>query len=68
MLIQVSYSDDSFDYVKDFMLDWLIESGAIIKFKRSTGWVQVGVDPIRKPSTEPGYRGVERRGGERGQA
>jgi len=67
MMIQVTYTDDSFDYVKDFMLDGLIESGAIAKFKRSTGWVEIGTDPIRQ-HTDPGYRGDERRMSEKGQA
>jgi hypothetical protein len=61
MLIHVNYADDRYDYVKDFMLDSLIESGAIAKFQRSTGWVRVGVDPIRKGRSESGYSGAERR-------
>lgn len=61
MLIQVAYDDEKYDYVKDFMLDRLIETGAISKFRRSSGWVRVGVDPIRKRTTrskaiEPGSR------------
>ena len=63
MLIQVSYEDDRYDYVKDFMLDALIRSGSIAKFRRSSGWVQVGVDPIRKPQPESRYSGAERRAG-----
>lgn len=60
MLIQVSYADEKYDYVKDFMLDKLIETGAIAKFRRSSGWVQIGVDPIRKRRSE-NYNGEERR-------
>jgi hypothetical protein len=60
MLIQVNYTDNRFDYVKDFMLDSLIQSGSVAKFRRSSGWVRVGVDPIRKPRTG-GYSGTERR-------
>jgi len=63
MLIQVNYADDRYDYVKDFMLEPLIKSGAVRKFRRSTGWVRVGVDPIRKARQEPSYIGAERRGG-----
>ena len=48
MLIQIMHSDTRFDYVKDTMLDYLIESNKITSFKRSTGWVTIGVDPIRK--------------------
>jgi len=39
---------NSYDYVKDFMLDSLIEAKGIVKFKRSTGWVTIGAEPIRK--------------------
>jgi hypothetical protein len=63
MLIRVNYEDDRYDYVKDFMLDLLIDSGTITKFRRSTGWVMIGVDPIRKPRSEVRYIGAERRTG-----
>jgi hypothetical protein len=62
MLIQVSYTDDRYDYVKDFMLETLIESGAISRFRRNSGWVMIGVDPIRQRRQDnTGYRGVDRR-------
>ena len=48
MLIQVMRTGNSYDYVKDFMLDSLIEAKGIVKFKRSTGWVTIGAEPIRK--------------------
>jgi hypothetical protein len=48
MLIQVVRTGNSYDYVKDFMLDNLIESKGIVKFRRSTGWVTIGADPIRR--------------------
>lgn len=60
MLIQVSYDDERYDYVKDFMLDRLIQSGAISSFRRKSGWVRVGVDPVRT-SSSANYTGVERR-------
>jgi len=47
MLIHVVRKGNHYDYVKDFMLDSLIESRGIVKFKRSTGWVTIGIDPIR---------------------
>jgi hypothetical protein len=47
MLVQVIRTDHHFDYIKDFMLDSLIKSNAIVKFKRITGWVTIGSDPIR---------------------
>lgn len=60
MLIQVGYDDRRYDYVKDFMLDKLIEAGTIAKFRRSSGWVRVGVDPVRQRSSD-NYDGLERR-------
>ena len=62
MLIQVIYPGLQHDYVKDFMLDALIETRQIIKFRRSSGWVTLGVDPVRTSRREPDYRGIERRG------
>ena len=61
MLIQVNYKDDKYDYVKDFMLETLIASGVIAKFRRSSGWVRVGVDPVRKDRQGTLYGGAERR-------
>lgn len=63
MLIWVNYADDRYDYVKDFMLEPLIRSGALRQFKRSSGWVRIGVDPIRKHRPEQDYSGTERRTG-----
>jgi len=61
MLIQVNYTDDRYDFVKDFMLETLIASGAIAKFRRTSGWVQVGVDPVRRARPAAPYSGAERR-------
>lgn len=60
MLIQVKYDDEKYDYVKNFMLDKLIETGAISQFRRRSGWVRIGVDPIRKPKSGT-FSGSERR-------
>jgi hypothetical protein len=40
-------TDNHYDYVNDFMLDSLIKSKQIIKFKRNTEWVNVQTAPIR---------------------
>ncbi len=48
MLIQIFRTGNRYDYVKDFVLDSLIESKEIVKFRRSTGWVTIGADPIRR--------------------
>ena len=61
MLIQVLLRDNHYDYVKDFILDSLIECQKIAKFRRSSGWVTIGVDPIRRRKAKESYNGVERR-------
>ena len=48
MLIQVLRTGNIYDYIKDSMLDSLIESQGIVKFRRNTGWVTIGADPVRK--------------------
>ena len=47
MLIQVAYPNDKYDYVKESLLDKLIDEKRVLKFRRSAGWVTVGVDPVR---------------------
>jgi len=47
MLIPILRTNNSYDYVKGFILDKLIESKEISKFKRTTGWVTIGTDRIR---------------------
>ncbi len=61
MLIEVLYPGLQHDYVKDFMLSSLIENKKIIKFRRSSGWVTLGVDPVRDMTKRTDYQGVERR-------
>jgi hypothetical protein len=40
-------TDNHYDYVDDFMVDSLIKSKQIVKFKRSTEWVNVETAPVR---------------------
>ena len=61
MLVQVNWTNKKYDYVKDFMLDSLIEEGVVARFLRRSGWVTVGVDPVRSSSQKREYRGPERR-------
>jgi hypothetical protein len=56
MLIQVSYPDNRFDYVKDTVLDILIETRRISRFRRSSGWVTLGLDPVRTNKREYTYK------------
>ena len=61
MLVQVHWTNNTYDYVKDFMLDNLIEAGVVKRFLRSSGWVTIGVDPIRSNKPRSEYQGAERR-------
>ena len=61
MLLQVIFTDSHYDYVKDFMLDDLIDTQKIARFRRSTGWVTIGVDPIRTRVNKRTFNGIERR-------
>ena len=47
MLIPILRNNNQYDFVKGFILNTLIESKRIVKFKRNTGWVTLGTDPIR---------------------
>jgi len=55
-IVRVEYSDNRYDYVTEKKLDTLLESNQIVKFKRITGWVTIGVDPLRKPDRQHTYR------------
>jgi hypothetical protein len=48
MLISVLYEDNTFGMIKRTRIEKFIISGKITKFYRSSGWVTIGVDPIRK--------------------
>jgi len=61
MLIQVNWTNNRYDFVTDFMLDSLIEAGVVAKFLRSSGWVTIGVDPVRSSTSNHEYHGEERR-------
>jgi hypothetical protein len=59
MLIRVMYFSDKYDMVKPFLLDELIASKRVKKFRRSDGWATIGIDPVRGRGGS--YRGNERR-------
>jgi hypothetical protein len=48
MLIKVMHEDGKIGEIESYQLDDLIHSNKIKKFKRSSGWVTVGVDPVRE--------------------
>ena len=48
MLISVLYENNTYGMIKSTQLEESIVSGSISKFFRSSGWVTIIVDPIRK--------------------
>jgi hypothetical protein len=48
MLIKVMFEDGSIGEIENYRLDDLIHSNKIKKFQRSSGWVTIGVDPVRE--------------------
>ena len=60
MTIRVMYNDGRFDIVKHTSLGLLLEKNYLSSFKRSSGWVVVGRDPVRD-SGGKNYHGPERR-------
>ena len=48
MMIPIVYNSGTHDIVKTELLNRLLDSDMIKQFKRATGWVKVGSDPIRK--------------------
>ncbi len=65
MGIKVQYKDNTFGDVAADALDHLIASGSIVAFRRRDGWVEVGIDPLRRQGAPAEYAGEERRGVEK---
>ena len=61
--IVVRYADSSLGVVSRGALDELIESGRISAFERSSGWVDIANDQIRKESSPRRFKGLQRRTG-----
>ena len=53
-------TDNHYDYVDDFMLDSLIKSKEIVKFKRNTAWVTVREASIRANKRDRVFNGTDR--------
>lgn len=60
-MIPVMYKDGSKHLVSSRFLDRLLYSNQILAFRRSSGWVVVGRDPLRENGEGDGYKGPERR-------
>jgi hypothetical protein len=50
MIISVLFENNRYGVIKRALLEEFIISGKITKFFRTSGWVTIGVDPIRKAS------------------
>ena len=61
--VVVRYADSSLGVVSQVTLDELIEAGRITAFERSSGWVDIASDPIRKESSHWQFKGLQRRAG-----
>jgi len=59
--IQVRHADASQTYVTRSQLNELIEAGSITAFERSSGWVDITRDPIRRRSSCWQFKGLQRR-------
>ena len=59
--IRVRYSDNSYDYIADMVLDKLIRVNKIKQFYRYSEerWITLGIDPVRGMGGI--YNGSERR-------
>ncbi|MDX2480648.1 MAG: hypothetical protein QNK24_09960 [Desulfuromusa sp.] len=58
--INVVYKNGVKDHISPALLGTLINSKQVEKFERSSGWVRVGIDPVRHVG-EACFAGTERR-------
>lgn len=61
MMIRIRYPNGRFDMIKASHLDRLLVAKQISSFKRQSGWVVLGQDPIRSPGNRIFCLGAERR-------
>jgi len=63
-LIHVIARDGTYQHLAPLVLDVLLEKNHVIKFKRSSGWITAGIDPIRvkdRRETSRLFNGPDRR-------
>ena len=63
-LIHVITKDGVYKHLAPQVLDVLLEKNHLIKFKRSSGWITTGIDPIRvkdRRETSRLFNGTDRR-------
>lgn len=62
--IDVILKDGTYHHFTPRVLNVLLESHRVQKFKRASGWATVGIDPVRTKKSEGAnslYNGAERR-------
>jgi hypothetical protein len=62
--IDVVLADGTSSQISPRALDVLLDTNRVLKFRRSSGWVTVGVDPVRSRRSSfafDSYSGPERR-------
>jgi len=62
--IETIIADGTHHILTPAVLDVLLENNQVVKFKRSSGWVTVGIDPIRfknRREASRSYNGHDRR-------
>ena len=62
--IDVILKDGTYHHFTPRVLSVLLESRRVHKFKRSSGWATVGIDPVRSeatPESRSQYSGQDRR-------
>jgi hypothetical protein len=62
--IEAIIDDGTHHLLMPSVLDVLLENNQVVKFKRSSGWVTVGIDPIRfknRREASRSYNGHDRR-------
>jgi len=57
----VQFTNNTFDFVPSIELNNLIQTNSIVGFRRSSGWVDISKDRIRKEISPKRYFGRERR-------
>ena len=63
--IDVILKDGTYHHFTPRVLDVLLDSHRVYKFKRSSGWATIGVDPVRTKKSDisngSNYNGQDRR-------
>ena len=60
MMIRVMYFDGLTEMVRPPVLQHLIKTGKIMRFRRAEGWTEIGTDMIRTDRRDP-FNGKDRR-------